>query len=106
MKASGLTETIHHQEEIIFGLVLEDSAFPQLNRIWEAFYDGPQISSEQANNISFPNRKRMGSNAKYKDSVFDEFVGLSEVGVNIFDAVGTESRGVWSREMDLVTSFF
>lgn len=51
MKADGLKEAIQHHEEEIFSMIVEDDAFPQLNRIWEQFYDGPQIFPDHANKL-------------------------------------------------------
>ncbi|MEO0510935.1 MAG: hypothetical protein AAF065_13880 [Verrucomicrobiota bacterium] len=51
MKADGLKEAIQHHEEEIFSKILENDDYPQLNRIWEQFYDGPQIFPDQANEL-------------------------------------------------------
>ena len=42
---------IDHHEETLFELVYEDEKYPQLNWIWEMFYDGPVISSVKANEL-------------------------------------------------------
>jgi hypothetical protein len=42
---------IDHHEESLFELVNGDSNFPQLNWIWEKFYDGPVIQPNIANDL-------------------------------------------------------
>lgn len=42
-------ECIDHHEEFLFHLVQsDDERYPELLRLWEAFYDGPRISSTAA----------------------------------------------------------
>ena len=45
-------EAIGHHEEFLFSLVQEhEDRYPELTKIWEAFYDGPTISAHQSGHI-------------------------------------------------------
>lgn len=52
MYAGDAQERIGHHEEFIFDLLEEDSSrYPELSSIWDRFYDGPRLSSQQAGAI-------------------------------------------------------
>ena len=42
---------IDHHEEELFSLIESDDDYPQLNMIWDKFYDGPVIQPNIANDL-------------------------------------------------------
>jgi len=42
---------IDHHEELLFEIVNDDEKYPNLNWLWENFYNGPSISAERANDL-------------------------------------------------------
>jgi hypothetical protein len=42
---------IDHHEEEIFLLISDDEEFPNLNWLWQNFYEGPRISPEISNKL-------------------------------------------------------
>jgi hypothetical protein len=44
-------EKIDHHEEFIFGLIEDDSMYPELSRIWIGFYTNLVISPQQSNRL-------------------------------------------------------
>ncbi|NEQ50766.1 MAG: hypothetical protein F6K11_11625 [Leptolyngbya sp. SIO3F4] len=51
MYAEEKHEKIDHHEEYIFSFISESSASPNLNWLWNNFYNGPTISPEVANGL-------------------------------------------------------
>jgi hypothetical protein len=45
------SEKIDHHEAFIFKLIEDQSAYPELSRIWKQFYGNPVISPEQSNRL-------------------------------------------------------
>ena len=49
LSGSGITDTIDHNEEYFLRLIeVHDLPCPQLDRIWEQFYEGPRIYPNHA----------------------------------------------------------
>ena len=44
-------ETIEHHEEFLFALIPNSVIFPELSRLWQAFYDSPTLQPDQANQL-------------------------------------------------------
>ncbi len=60
---------IDHHEELMFDLINEDDNYPQLNWIWEKFYDGPVIQPNIANDLVhelIALRQRVAGNNEHK----------------------------------------
>ncbi len=60
---------IDHHEEHMFDLINEDDNYPQLNWIWEEFYNGPVIYPNIANDLVhelIALRQRVVQNKEYK----------------------------------------
>ena len=51
MYLDGERAFIDHHEENLFYLIKEDENYPQLNWIWQQFYDGPRIEPHIANDL-------------------------------------------------------
>ncbi len=61
---------IDHHEELLFEIVNDDPLFPNLNWLWEHFYNDPLIPPERANNlvhelISIREKIKESENEKY-----------------------------------------
>ena len=61
---------IDHHEELLFELVNDDPLYPNLNWLWEHFYNGPLITAERANDlvhelISIREKIKDSENEKY-----------------------------------------
>lgn len=52
MYTQGRKDCIDHDEECLFVLINDDwETFPQLNELWSAFYDGPRINPQMADDL-------------------------------------------------------
>jgi len=49
--SSKTKEKINHSEEFIFHLLDGNNEYPEINLLWENFYNGPEIDSERSNRL-------------------------------------------------------
>ncbi len=81
MYCLGRKEAIEHHEEGIFEYINENEAYPELFKVWEAFYEGSIIDPECSNRIVL------------------ELIALRE-------ELSEQDRKAYSRLVDRLQSFF
>lgn len=52
MYLDGKNEKIHYSEEDFFMIVTKEDGFPNLEWLWEEFYNGPEIDGQRAKLIA------------------------------------------------------